>query len=353
MADQNQPEATATQAPRGEGQSIAPSVDAAMDAVLNGTDAKPAEAPAKTEETAPAAEPTTTTEPEGDATVQPEAPETATTDAVATPQAEPLSPQDEFLLRRNGMKDADIEAYQKAGPDQRNQLWKEALTRAQHKLNTIYGMTQEQRDQAVAQERQQQQPPTAQRDDAIAKAVRSRLAPDKAVVDEFASKNSLDPESTKKLVDSLSEKTAAYFAEQEAERQTRTQSEQGARLESAKNESRAVLTKEFPKLAQDSEFNAIWGDPKTAALFTANLQSGQDVGPALREAIKERATLRYLPDLQLKRQAAVDKDRQTAIKNTAEPTTRTLARGADRPSARPKNVDEAMAMVEAEIKGSV
>lgn len=329
-------------------------IDAAMDKVWAGEPEPAPEAKPEPEKVAESEQPN----PDAEATpadAQTE-PEQAIAESVTEPdaateeveQGDPLTPEEENLLRRQKASEDDIAAFRAMKVAQRNILLK-PLRAAQHKLDTIFGMTKEAREAAIGRERQQLEGVPEQPTATVDKAVRDRLAPDANALSEFAKVNSLDEASVKKLLDSVTEKQAAYITELERDRQARAQAEQMQRVDSAAAEARVALVKEFPRMATDSEYAAIVNDPVTVAVFTAKVNGGVPVGQAMREAFKQQATLRYLPEITQKRQAAVKADRDKAVKNTPERTT--ASRGAEQKSPRPKNVDDAMAMVEAEMRG--
>jgi hypothetical protein len=310
------------------------SLDAVMDAVFD-----EAETPEQTEpkqEEAAVDESAATEEDAEPAEATPAASEPAP----QTATGDPLTPEEELLLRRNGVGDAEMDAFRQLTVAQRNLLLRPARA-AQQKLDHLYGLPKDERERALSELRQTSNQPNVQQDE-VTKQVRQRLMPDRETLESFAADSGISDEAVEKLVGAITQKQAAYLAEIESERQSRAHTERASAFQTAVLEAKGELSKTFPKLAEDSELTAILNEPETFALWQAKASIGKSVGTAIKEALKERASVRYINDLQQQTKTKLEQDHKRAVRQTAEPTAKSMNRGSTAPRPKPRNVDEAM-----------
>lgn len=326
-------------------------IDSASESVFSEDKAEPKpepkpEAPAK--EPADEVEDTPAeVEPEPDA--PPQEQDSTTTPAAepdATPQGHPLTDDEEFILRRNGATDEELDSFRALTVDQRNKLLR-PLRAAQHKLNTIYGMTAEERNRTVEAERKSSASMPGQISEAVQPTM-PRIEPDAGKIEAVAAALGITPEAAKQLADAILDPIRTVESNRiQAEAKAR-QDEWNRTINGAVTSAHTELAKQFPRLKEIGEVNKMLAEPETEGLFAAKVKRGMDVGKAMHEALKERATLKYLPELQQQRQAARAAEKKAVLNGSAEPTNASVKRGPAVGKAKARNLDEAHEQVWAE-----
>lgn len=308
MAEQEGPKAT--EAPVGN----APSQPSPLEAVLEATWAKPEfGSPPKDEGKQEQVEPkeesaeaeTTVEETAVEQPVEPaEGAETQEADADGEKPEQAvhaLTPEEENLLRRQKATAEEIAQWAKIPVAERNKLLRPARE-AQRKLDELFGMSRDKREAAIKRELGVGEQTEDQQSQIVAR-VRDRLKPDPNVIKEVAKDNGLDEKSVAKLVDSMLDKQAAMFADQEGYRHRREIQDRAAELDASLTATRAELTQKFPALKNDAEWETLQNDPMGVAMFQVLIAQGRSVGDAAKLVLNQQAAIKYLPNAMSKAKA--------------------------------------------------
>jgi hypothetical protein len=281
-------------------------------------------------------------EPQGE---QPEAEGTVTEPDAATPQGHPFTPEEEQLLRRSQATPEDVDYYRTLTVEQRNRALN-PLRNAVRNQDRFFGLSPEERNREIERARGSD---AAQFADAKAGPSPSpKLEADPAKIKALAERLGIEEAAAKEIVDAALDPIRQFAAQRQAEQAQAAQNDWSRKVETAAEAAHVEIAKAFPKLKDKFAFEALLGEPETFATFDAKVRSGVDVGKAMLDAARERATVKYFPEIQQQRQAAREADKTKAIKQTAEPTSKTLKRGPATGQPRVKSLDEAHERVMAE-----
>jgi alpha-D-ribose 1-methylphosphonate 5-triphosphate synthase subunit PhnG len=283
----------------------------------------------------------TAEEPEGNAPEgQPES-EAQTEPDAATPQGDPFTPEEETLLRRSQATAEDIEYYRSLTVTQRNRALN-PLRNSVRNTDRLYGLSPEERNREI--ERTRSEASSSTRESTGGHAVQ-KITPDKAKLNALAESLGITAEAAEALAETLLEPVNQREAQREQERQNAAQSDWSRRVDDAARSAHTEIAKTFPKLKESAAFEALLAEPETFAVFRAKVETGVDVGKAMLDAARERATVKFLPEINQKRAEAKAHDKAKVTKQTAEPTSKHLTRGPATGQPRVKNLDEAHALI--------
>jgi hypothetical protein len=286
---------------------------------------------------APVTEPETPAEPQpADAPGSPAEPADTSITPTEPEPGDPFVPEEEHLLKRRRATADQIAYFRGLTVSQRN-IALAPLRETQLELDRLFSLPRDKREAAIRQAREQQygQDPDTGPETPQAQ----KPAVDPAVIKEFAEASGLDEAIVRKLAENIAGTQAQDIADFKADRQKRDQDTAVARLNSAALEARTKLTKEIPGLSQDAKYNELINHPDAMALFHVRRQQGKDEATAMYEAWKFVAPQLNLPSTA---QTRLQTERQQAAKlakNTPEPTSKGLGRGANAPGTKPKGLD--------------
>lgn len=278
--------------------------------------------------------------PEGDAETQPE-PEATTEPDPAPQEGHPFTPEEEQLLRRSKATAEDVEYFRGLTVEQRNRALS-PLRNAVRNTDRLYGMKPEERERAIEAERTGTTTPGHE---SKAGNAAPKIEPDRTKAKALAEKLGITEEAVLEIAELALDPIRQRDAAIEADRATASQQQWASQVDSAARAAHTELAKSFPKLKDQAVFAALLDEDETVGLFQAKVRRGIDVKQAMSEAVRERATVKYLPEIQSQRQQERQASKQKAIQSTAEPTGTALKRAGPKAAPTVRSLDEAHDLV--------
>ncbi len=248
-----------------------------------------------------------------------------------------LSPEDEDLLRDSGAEDEELDAYRAMPEDQREKLLRPLRRRARQSADEGTPRedrgTGDRRPRTPARSETEPDPYHAEALKEVTEAIEKVAAEpvfDEKVLKELSEAEGLSVQGLqtlgKTMVSAVNqvllkrlEPVLGLVAAVGAERKRSAAAVRHQRiLQDAASYAQKQLAKSFPKLLDEKEIEAVIGDRRARATFSANVHGGMSARAAMLDAIKLVATARYLPDLQNSKQKQAEQQARRRTRGTAE-----------------------------------